>query len=321
MVRRDGAALERAELDRFLNGRLIAHKRPRRIIFVDEIPKGPTGKPQRHKLAEALCGNSARQMASSSDRSRRATALERELQNLWAKALGHDRVGLQDDFFALGGDFLQAVELFLSIERTLGQPLPRSILFEASTVSEMARRIEASSFNRCIVPIQPDGKRPPIYCVHDVNGEVLNFRALAHHLGHNQPLYALQSVGLDGQEPPLARIEEMATRYISEIRRLQSTGPYYLAGYSMGSLIAYEMAQQLRQGGQNVGMLVLFDTQPRHGHMQFALLRWFEQDGNHLPDLRLSSVAHYLGRGFRNIVQTARTALWRRLFGIAWRFL
>ncbi len=324
VVAKAGAALTERALARFLRDRLADFKVPRRFVFVDEIPTSATGKIQRNQLAAAfgLDGAGEADIADAADRaaaSRPPTALEARLAAVWAETLGLERVGLHTTFFDLGGDSLLAVELFLRIEETLGCRLPRSVLFEAATVAEMADHIEKAAPSRCLAPIQPDGERPIFFGVHDVNGEVLNFRALARHLGEDQPFYGIQSIGLDGTETPLARIEDMAARYIAEIRRVQPAGPYYLGGYSMGGLIAYEMARQLNAAGHAVGLIALFDTSPSHGIRRTGLSGWFEQGGNLLADRKPLSIAKYTGRGFLNLAWVARAGLWRRLFAIAWR--
>jgi aspartate racemase len=184
----------------------------------------------------------------------------------------------------------------------------------------MAQQIDTGSSARCLVPIQPDGSRPPLFCVHDINGHVLNFRALAHGLGADQPVYGLQLVGLDGTEAPLGRVEDMAARYLSEIRAAGLTGPYRLCGYSMGGLVAYEMAQQLRDAGETVDLLALLDTFPRPGLRRSTLTEWVTQGGNDLGDRRPRSVTRFVAWGARNVALNASTALKRRSFGVAWRF-
>jgi acyl-CoA synthetase (AMP-forming)/AMP-acid ligase II/thioesterase domain-containing protein/acyl carrier protein len=321
VVLHPGAAADERTLTDFLRGRLSAFKVPRRILPVDRIPLGPTGKVQRHALAAAfgLDGPAGAAPAAAPTADRPPTPLERQLQALWARTLGLPQVGLYDDFFLLGGDSLQAVELFLDIEETLGRRLPRSVLFEANTVAEMATRIASAAPRGCLVPIQQGGSRPTFFCVHNLHGEVLNFRFLAQHLGPDQPFYAVQTIGLDGTEMPLARIEQMAARYIAEIRRLQPAGPYYIGGYSMGGAVAYEMAQQLRAAGQTVGLLALFDTYPCDGRMRQGIAGCFEQDGNSLADRKPSSIVRYIARGALNLAQIGRAELRRRLFGAAWR--
>lgn len=319
IVTRDGRNLDQATLSQFLRGRLADYKVPRQMFFTAEIPKGPTGKVQRHKLAEVFASAPGVQADAKTTPNREPTFLEHQLQTLWAAALGRDHIGLDDDFFQLGGDSLQAVELFLQIEKTLGHPLPRSVLFEAGTVASMAKRIEASASSGCVVPIRPNGQRPPLFCVHDINGQVLNFRALAQYLDNDQPVYGVQSAGLDHSEPPQVRIEDMAARYITEIRRVQPVGPYYVGGYSMGGWIAYEIAQQLRQMGQPVALLALFDTNPRQGRGRATLSAWLGHHRDHIAGLKTADIAPYLARRLFNMGAMVETKARGSLFSNAWR--
>jgi acyl carrier protein len=261
VVPAQGAELTDETLTRFLRGRLAPFKVPRRFVIVDEIPNGAAGKIQRRSLAEAfgLVTDSSKIRPVAIDE-RQPTALEGKLQRLWADALGLERVGLHEDFFMLGGDSLQAVELFLQVERQLGWRHPRSVLFEAGTVAKMAQRIEESIPSPCLVPIQPRGDRPSFFCVHDGNGQVLNYRDLSRFLGKSQPFYGIQCRGLDGEEEPFTRIDDMAAHYVREIRKVQPSGPYYLGGYSFGGRVAFVMAQHFRAAGQDVALLALFDT-------------------------------------------------------------
>jgi thioesterase domain-containing protein len=111
-----------------------------------------------------------------------------------------------------------------------------------------------------IVAIQPNGSRPPFFCIHGAGGNVLIYRDLSLHLGPDQPFYGLQSQGLDGSCTPLTRIEDMAALYAKEIRRLQPHGPYLLGGYCLGGTIAFEVARQLHAKGEEIALLALFDT-------------------------------------------------------------
>ncbi len=319
VVTRDGAGVDQSALIRFLRDRLADYKVPRRLFFATEIPKGPTGKVQRHKLAEVFASSPNRRAGSAATSDRRASELESQLQSLWAAALGGRHVGLDDDFFQLGGDSLQAVELFLRIEEALGHPLPRSVLFEAGTVAAMAKLIESSASTGCVVPIQPDGQRPPLFCVHDISGEILNFRGLAGYLHRDQPVYGVQSVGLDKSEPPLVRIEDMATRYITEMRQIQPTGPYYIGGYSMGGWIAYEIARQLNEMGQSVALLALFDTNPRQGQSRATLYQWLGHHRNHLANLKTADMAPYLAQRFSNMGTVVAAKARGQIFSAAWQ--
>lgn len=113
---------------------------------------------------------------------------------------------------------------------------------------------------RSLVEITRGGNRPPLFCVHGAGGNVLNFRDLSWGLHHDQPFFALQARGVDGKTPPHGSIEEMARAYVEEIRALRPHGPYLLAGYSGGGVVAFEMAQQLTALGEDVPLLVFFDT-------------------------------------------------------------
>ena len=105
--------------------------------------------------------------------------------------------------------------------------------------------------------IHAEGLKPPFFCVHGVGGNVVGFQELARHMKPHYPFYGLQSQGLDGKQACLANIEEMAARYLDEIREVQPGGPYHLGGFSMGGLVAYEMAFQLLEQGEDVGLVVL----------------------------------------------------------------
>jgi thioesterase domain-containing protein len=111
-----------------------------------------------------------------------------------------------------------------------------------------------------LVPIQENGARPRLFCVHGAGGHVLNFWAIAQHLGLDQPFYALQAPGVDGRQNPYENIEAMATAYLEELRTLQPRGPYYLSGYCGGGWIAFEMANRLRAAGEDVALLALLDS-------------------------------------------------------------
>jgi non-ribosomal peptide synthetase component F/thioesterase domain-containing protein len=187
---------------------------------------------------------------------------EKLLRKIWEDLLGVRPVGLKQNYFELGGNSILAVRLFAQIEKVFRVKLPLSTLFEAQTVEEFACVIRnaGSAGWSPLVTIQPNGSRPPFFCVHGGGGNVLIYRDLSRHLGPDQPFYGLQSQGLDGERPYLTRIEDMAALYTREIRRAQPGGPYYLGGYCLGGTIALEIAQQLLAQGEEVALLALFDT-------------------------------------------------------------
>jgi thioesterase domain-containing protein len=132
-------------------------------------------------------------------------------------------------------------------------------------VSELAIAANAQSSSvpapfRSLVEITRGGNRPPLFCVHGAGGNVLNFRDLSYGLHHDQPFFALQARGVDGTTELHRSIADMARAYVEEIRALRPHGPYFLAGYSGGGVVAFEMAQQLEALGEEVPLLVFFDT-------------------------------------------------------------
>ncbi len=243
----------------FLMIRLPRHMIPTTFVFLDSLPLTPSGKIDRHALPppeEIVTLPQTNYQASRTER-------ERQLVKIWEDVLQKTPIGIRDDFFDLGGYSLLAVSLLQQIEKVTGQTLPLSILFQASTIEKLAETIDKNIDQtplQSLVPIQPDGQQSPLFIVHAIGGNVLTFATLPKLLGDEQPIYGLQSIGLDGREKPLRRIEEMATRYIKEIRILQPHGPYFLAGGCMGGIVAFEMAQQLTAKGQTVAFLGLVES-------------------------------------------------------------
>lgn len=182
---------------------------------------------------------------------------------IWRELLGLEALGYDDNYFDLGGDSSLAVQLFAQIDRVFGVKLPLASLFDAPTVRQLAELIGQQSRGAAwspLVSLQPAGSRPPLFLMHGAGGHVMIYRELALRLGADQPVYGLQSPGLDGVSAPLQTVEEMAAVYVHEMRRVQPRGPYFLGGYCGGGTIAYETAQQLCQAGERVALLALFDT-------------------------------------------------------------
>ena len=182
---------------------------------------------------------------------------------LWTKILQAKAISVTDNFFELGGDSLLAARLFAHIHNRFGKNLPLATLFASPTIEQLAnvlRESETGTAWSSLVSIQPHGSKPPLFCIHAAGANVLIYRPMSRHLGDDQPVYALQAQGLDGRQEPLRCVEEMAAKYVNEIRALQPDGPYYLLGASFGGLVAYEMAQQLLSQGKKVAFLGMLNT-------------------------------------------------------------
>ncbi len=194
--------------------------------------------------------------------------VENVLAEWWQELLGVETVGLDDDFFDLGGHSLIAVRLFSKIKKTYQQDLGLSTLFEARTIRQLAtliRKAGTSSVPEMASPsaavaVHRQGSRLPLFVVSGVGGHVILFDRLTRYLGEDQPVFALQPQGLDRREPFLTRVEDMAAYYLRGVREVQPHGPYCLAGYSFGGFVVFEMAQQLHAAGETVALLGLLDT-------------------------------------------------------------
>jgi acyl-CoA synthetase (AMP-forming)/AMP-acid ligase II/thioesterase domain-containing protein len=260
------------EIQQFAATRIAAFKVPRRILILDQIPKGPTGKLQRIGLAKKL-GLTDPPTLSKVDASQSVdqpprTPQEVALAQIWADVLGLAQVDVTDNFFEIGGDSLLAAQILARIVETFQRPpLPLVLFLHAPTVEQMAPYLDQKPVAlppAALVALQSQGDHPPFYCVHACAGEVLFLTPLAQSLGEHQPFYALRARGLDGQYPPYESAEDAAAQYRKEIEAMQPHGPYRLAGAGVGGMIAWEMAQQFKARGKQVETLVLFDTLPPH---------------------------------------------------------
>ncbi|QSX75473.1 amino acid adenylation domain-containing protein [Lysobacter arenosi] len=205
--------------------------------------------------------------------------LGQQLLAIWRDLLRNPRITPDDDFFALGGHSLQAVQMFHRFNRETDINLPLATLLTARTVRALAEEYRRAGAHQSgatasasghdpwspLVPIRPQGDQLPLFLIHAVGGNVLNYRSLADAMPQGIPVYGLQALGLDGRTSPLTSVEKMAERYVREIRSVQPQGPYHLAGGSMGGIIAYEIAQQLVAAGERVGLLGLIDTSAEFG--------------------------------------------------------
>jgi len=232
---------------------------PDDFVLLTSIPITPNGKTDRKSLPKPdynLITRSGEYVAPRTD-------VEKQLAEIWQELMGLDQISIFDNFFTLGGRSLVAVQIMARIEKLTGKRLPLATLFEHSTIEKLALvlQLDAKSITwESLVPIKPQGSKMPLYIVHGAGLNVLLFNALAMNMDEEQPVYGLQAKGLNGVDEPLDVMEDIAANYISEILAQNPTGPYALAGYSLGGTIAYEMARQLITMGKEVKMLAVFDT-------------------------------------------------------------
>ncbi len=190
--------------------------------------------------------------------------IERRLAGIWERVLGLNAIGVRDSFFSLGGTSINAVRVFARIEEVFDRRLAVSTLLRHPTIESLASLLRGDDLDergtRCLVPIQAGGTKPPIACVHAGGAHVLFYRFLAARLGTDQPVLGLEPVGLNGAEPPLESIPEMAARYVEELREASPEGPYRLVGYCIGGCVCLEMARVLESQGQRVELLAIIDS-------------------------------------------------------------
>lgn len=253
----NSSAIPTEELRIFLRKKLPDYMVPLAFVHLDMLPLTPNGKLDR----QALPGldrvlNLEKDYVSPRDE------VEDKLVKLWEEMLEVSPIGIQNDFFRIGGHSLLAARMIAKVEEMFGQRLDLGALAQATTIAELAevvRRDNGDGKPISLVTIRASGNKPPLYCVHGVGGHIFPFLDLAYHLGNEQPVYALQAKPV--QVGDKRTIEGMARDYIEEVEQFQPEGPYYLAGYSFGGYIAYEMARQLEAKGKVVALLALFDTQ------------------------------------------------------------
>jgi amino acid adenylation domain-containing protein len=249
----------------FLKTKLPNYMIPSNFVILDHLPLTLNGKVDRKAL---LTLNVDRNINSDQQISPR-TPLEYKLVEIWEEILKVSPIGLNENFFDLGGHSLLAIRLIAVIEQRLKCNLPVVSLFREGTIEKIAALLEqekTSSNLDVLIPLQNKGNLPPLFLIHQAGGYGLSYSVLAEKLAKQldkqRPIYAIQSRGLDGKQPPLDTIEAMATTYISAIREIQPFGPYLLGGHSLGGLIAFAMAHQLETGGEKVAHLLIMDTHP-----------------------------------------------------------
>jgi thioesterase domain-containing protein len=234
---------------------------PASFVFLDKLPLSPTGKVDRAALSQL----EIRPVPASQSSEHPKNLLEHQLIGIWEKLLDRSPIGPADNFFDLGGHSLLATRLAQEVERLVGHRVPIASLFQAPTISALARFLTEQDWIppwSSLVPLHPRGTKRPLFCVHGWGGNVYGFLDLARRLDPSQPVYGLQAVETREGQPLHRSVQEMATHYVREIRSFQPDGPYLLASYSAGGWIAFEMACQLEQEEQTVGLLALLDTHP-----------------------------------------------------------
>jgi thioesterase domain-containing protein/acyl carrier protein len=257
---RNGTVPE-TELRQHVADRLPSYMVPAAFCSMEKLPLTATGKLDVQALPmPTMASRSSEPVAP-------RTELEARILSIWKRLLKQESIGVEECFFELGGHSLLALQMFLDLERETGRAVPAGTLLQEQTVAALAtlleRRARAEAASMAVA-IKPAGTKLPLFCVHGGDGGILFYRELANTLTDGRPVYGLEAPWLTGRPSAAESIEQIAAEYLEQVRLVQPTGPYYLAGFSFGGVVVYEMAQQLVQQGQKVELLALFDTDNPH---------------------------------------------------------
>ncbi len=252
---------DQSEALRHLSGRIPAFMMPASVVTLAALPRTPNGKIDLAALPDGP--------ADAQEHRPPTTPALVTMAGLWQEVLGVDRVGIDDDFFALGGHSIVAIRLMASVRETFGVHADLSLLFEAPTLAAFTDRIvgptlpvdEATPAPSGLVVIRPGGSLTPVFCLPPAGGTVMVYEPMARAFDGERTVYGVQAVGVDGLTEPLRTIEAMAEHSERVIRAVRPEGPYLLAGYSMGGLVAFELARRLTEGGHQVDFVGLIDAQ------------------------------------------------------------
>jgi amino acid adenylation domain-containing protein len=238
-----------------LASQLPSHLVPHDFNLLEKMPTTLNGKLDRKALLEYKTSKKLTYTAA-------RTEEEKIVATVWKEVLNIDKIDILSNFFEMGGHSLIAVRVMNKIEQKTGKRLPLSALFEHSTIEKFAKLLNTNDKidSDCLVPIKSNGSKVPLFIVHGAGLNVLNFVNLSKYFDEDQPVYGIQGTGPKGYDEWYESIEAMAAHYIAAIVKLNPKGPYALAGFSFGGIVAFEMTRQLKEQGKDVSLTALLDS-------------------------------------------------------------
>lgn len=312
----NGAFLEQIPAWRtMLRDALPEYMIPSDFVGLDALPITPNGKIDRKALPRPeglpVVNEAGGEPVSAS---------EKLIHAIWTDVLGVEKISVDHDFFELGGHSMIAVQMMTRLEKETGRRLPLSTLLVYPTIRKLATLLQTDERPmtwKSLVPIKPEGSKTPIYIIHGIGLNLLNFSGLVSYMDAEQPIYGLQALGLDGVDEPLDNMEAIATHYLTEVMDQNPTGPYAIAGYSFGGYVALEMARQLKEMGKEVKLVAMFDTNAqerdssqtglprllRKLNRQLPKLVWFTSSLVQHPIMALQYQQHHVKRNVNRFLQ------------------
>jgi len=299
----------------FLKERLLEYMIPSHFVFLDSLPLLPNGKVNRGGLPVPEQWTTAPEEKYAAPRD----PIERQLVDIWETVLATRPIGVNHNFFELGGHSMLLARLLFQVERTFNKSLSMATVFQKPTIAQLADllRGEKPVPQPCrVIPIQPEGSRPPFICL----GAGPYFLPLAHQLGSDQPLLGVDLTQLQtDQLPAPVRLRDIAEYVVKAIREFQPCGPYYLGGWCLFGVLMYEAAQQIIASGDEVALLVLIDspnpthkaTLPFFARMRAGLQKW-AYHATLLGRSKAAEVPAYVLQRIK-IFRTRASRLWHRL--------
>ena len=281
--------IDLSDVRSFLKTKLTDYMMPSAIEILDALPLTPNNKLDRKRLPEPSRENLT--IVHPRD------VLEDQLVQIWEKVLDIKQIGINDSFFDLGGHSLVALQLFREIEKIWHKKLLLATLLESPTIAELAKIIRTGDTPEWspLVLLKPGDNSSPLFCVHPIGGNLFDYYTLSKKLDYQRPIYGLQPRGIDGKQPPIDRIEDMASYFIQAIQTIQPQGPYFILGYSFGGIVAFDLARQLTEQGEKVAFLGLLDIRcPVIPEIDTPFREWIDIQIDRMRKLTLKQQFHYL---------------------------
>ncbi|MEZ6139268.1 MAG: amino acid adenylation domain-containing protein [Zavarzinella sp.] len=274
----DATAWSSTELKTLLRSKLPDYMVPALLLPIEKFPLSPNGKVDRKYLRELP----VEEPTNNNEYIPPENDAERALQPIWEEVFGIRPLSVTANFHDLGGHSLMAATLIARIESRLGHQVPLETLFAAPTIRTMSEAIRKTLElgSGAVVPLNANGKYPPLFMIAGAGGHVFTFHHFSRLMGEQFPVFGMKAIGIDGKEEPLSSIPAVAERYCQEILQHRPSGPIVLSGYSVGGRIAFETALQLRQKGIDVPAVIIYDAFapgfPKRGSLTQRLYRHFK---------------------------------------------